>query len=110
MDSDVNTTELWVHHQAMPVLKGVKFAVNYWIYMYDYQTPRTIRRCADESFAEHVESPCLEPCRRLEGRPKERCELLLQARKDQLQGDVRGWVTAKAKRRDRKGKGRKRRK
>ena len=49
--------------QAMPVTRGVKYAVNYWIYMYDYQTPRTVRRCNRAQFAESYENPCLEPVR-----------------------------------------------
>jgi 2OG-Fe(II) oxygenase superfamily len=40
LDSDPMAKDGRMMHQALPVLKGVKFAANGWIHMYDYQTPQ----------------------------------------------------------------------
>jgi len=38
-DDDVTKQEALTHHEAMPVLKGTKFAANSWIHLYDYKIP-----------------------------------------------------------------------
>jgi len=38
-DSDPTKADMRMYHQAMPVKKGVKYAANAWIHLYDYRVP-----------------------------------------------------------------------
>ena len=40
LDVKPTVTDMRLYHKALPVTKGVKFAVNFWVYMYDYHKPR----------------------------------------------------------------------
>mmetsp|Transcript_35266 Transcript_35266/g.41592 ORF Transcript_35266/g.41592 Transcript_35266/m.41592 type:complete len:429 (+) Transcript_35266:47-1333(+) len=39
MDNDPTRQDPRTHHQALPVVKGTKFAANAWIHLYDYKMP-----------------------------------------------------------------------
>jgi prolyl 4-hydroxylase len=39
MDHDPTKQDPRTHHQALPVVKGTKFAANAWIHLYDYKMP-----------------------------------------------------------------------
>lgn len=39
LDNDPFVKDDRTHHEALPVLKGVKFAANFWLHQYDYKTP-----------------------------------------------------------------------
>lgn len=39
LDSNVFIMDHRTHHEAKPVFSGEKFAVNFWIHMYDFKTP-----------------------------------------------------------------------
>ena len=39
LDSDPTKQDPRTHHQALPVVTGVKFAANAWIHLYDYKMP-----------------------------------------------------------------------
>ena len=43
--SDLLTTEMRTHHEAMPVEKGVKYAANLWQHLYDFKTPSRSGLC-----------------------------------------------------------------
>jgi len=38
-DADPETWDVRTFHEAMPVIKGVKYAANHWIHLYDYKGP-----------------------------------------------------------------------
>lgn len=40
LDSDPMAKDSRMHHQALEVVAGTKFAANGWIHMYDYQKPQ----------------------------------------------------------------------
>ena len=39
LDSDPFVSDDRTHHEALPVLKGTKYAANYWLHMYPFRTP-----------------------------------------------------------------------
>ena len=39
LDHDPTVRDERTHHEALPVISGVKFAANHWIHQYDYVTP-----------------------------------------------------------------------
>jgi prolyl 4-hydroxylase len=41
LDSDPMSKDSRMHHQALEVIEGTKFAANGWIHMYDYVTPQS---------------------------------------------------------------------
>ena len=75
MDLEPNTTDLHTFHEARPVVTGVKHAANVWVHQFDFQTPRTRRRCAMSSYAENSTDPRWEACvHRPHTAPPGRCQ------------------------------------
>ena len=75
MDADVRSTELFTFHESLPVVRGVKYIANSWIHQFDFQTPRTLKRCELSSFAVGSVDPRWETCRHLpeDRKPIGRC-------------------------------------
>lgn len=44
-DEDLRTGEMRTHHEALPVVEGVKYAANLWIHLYDFKTPSRAGLC-----------------------------------------------------------------
>lgn len=44
-DSDLRTSDMRTHHEALPVIKGVKYAANLWQHHYDFKTPSAEGLC-----------------------------------------------------------------
>jgi len=42
LDSNPEKIDVRTHHEALPVIKGTKYAANAWIHLYDYQEPNKI--------------------------------------------------------------------
>lgn len=42
LDSNLNAPETFTYHEALPVLKGVKYAANAWIHLNDFKTAHAI--------------------------------------------------------------------
>ena len=42
---DMLTGEKQTHHEALPVERGVKYAANLWIHLYDFKTPSRAGIC-----------------------------------------------------------------
>ena len=38
LSADVLATDERTHHEALPVVRGVKYAANFWIHLYDFQS------------------------------------------------------------------------
>ena len=43
--ADLLTGEKNTHHEALPVERGIKFAANLWIHLYDFKTPSRSGLC-----------------------------------------------------------------
>jgi prolyl 4-hydroxylase len=39
LDHDPSSVDERTHHQAKPVVEGLKYAANYWVHMYDFRGP-----------------------------------------------------------------------
>ena len=38
LSADVSATDERTHHEARPVVRGLKYAANFWIHMHDFQS------------------------------------------------------------------------
>ncbi len=45
LGSDLRTSEPKTHHEALPVVRGVKLAANLWQHLYDFKTPSQSGLC-----------------------------------------------------------------
>ena len=45
LDSDLLTGEPKTHHEALPVERGVKYAANLWMHLYDFKSPSRAGLC-----------------------------------------------------------------
>ena len=53
LSADPFATDLRTQHEALPVVRGRKFAANFWMHMYDFQGPHA-RGCANDNYRQHA--------------------------------------------------------
>ena len=51
LSTDPFETDERTYHEAMPVVRGLKFAANFWVHMWDFQTYHSVG-CANENYVQ----------------------------------------------------------
>ena len=53
LSDDPFTTDLRTQHEALPVTRGLKYAANFWMHMFDFQRPHA-DGCENDNYRQHA--------------------------------------------------------